>query len=155
MIKCQNGKDYDISFKENGLNFKTLLRGLRFLVLEENKSYVMFVFSGVSFKHSHWYLKLAKLFPQDKAFNFECFTNEQSIIIEYNEVNIEKIIEIIPEDDKSYEHFFYFNEEETILEYCDVYYDGQMAVSSMVPELYVGNFSAYLSASYSLYEDET
>jgi hypothetical protein len=30
-----------------------------------------------------------------------------------------KIMEIISEDDKSYEHFFYFNEEETILEYCD------------------------------------
>ena len=152
MIACQNGEDYDILFKENKFNLKTLLKGLKLLVFEEKKSYMMFVFSGVSFKKSHWYLKLLELFPQNKVFNFECFTNEKLIIIDYCELNIKKIIEIISEDDKSYDHFFYFNEEETILEYCDVYCKGQMSVSAIVPKIHVNKFSKYLSASYQLYK---
>jgi hypothetical protein len=150
MVKCQSGDDYDIFFDEKSLNLKALLEGLKLLAFEEENSYMMFVFSGIFFKTSNYYLKLLELFPQEKNFNFECFTNETLIVIKYIAINIKEIIKIISENDKSYEHFFYFNEKETILEYCDVFCEGQMSISKIIPKTNVESFSKYLELYYKI-----
>lgn len=152
MITQQNGDDYDLEFNTT-VNLFNIVSNL-YLVSEENsKTYLILSFNSKKGLVDIFRIELKDYIIYNKQLEFAEGT---TLYFEYNHSILEKIKNLLINDliISELNHIVFANDSHTIIEYYDIFCEGQLAISGNIDIEKVKKYCNMLNCSFEKYEIE-